>query len=278
MEYLNVIYLIFAIISSIATAIYAFITFRTLREIKLQRESMYKPELIICNDMFYLLNENENSIFPGIYSFKEKPIEESFSENTNSNFKYALFNIGLGTAKNINISYNYSIEKSISIINELIAKLNLDKEIIIEHNINVEVKDRIKTKTSYNGIMITNPYSLYHSEICYPNISLANEIEHNHILPVSYFKDPYEFNFPRVYCELFSIYIFLINKLVELGLNLDKSPNLLEFPEINIKISYYDISNLLIEKLYKCNFEIISLTNTSRYLQYTFKEINLLNK
>ena len=45
---------IFGIVSAIATAIAAFLTFRTLKEVKTQRESMYMPDIIIEEKQFFI--------------------------------------------------------------------------------------------------------------------------------------------------------------------------------------------------------------------------------
>ena len=64
---------IFTIISAIAAVIYAIITFKTLKEIKAQRETTYRPDIIIDEGLFYIYSyKTDKGEFPVEYTYDKK--------------------------------------------------------------------------------------------------------------------------------------------------------------------------------------------------------------
>jgi hypothetical protein len=107
------------IIAGISTLIYTIVTFRTLFEIKSQRESMYYPEILIANqEFFFYFDRTVDEETPEFdnYDF----VSEKYIEKDNIEKKIfpeiKMYNIGLGAAKNIKLKLYYNPVDLISII------------------------------------------------------------------------------------------------------------------------------------------------------------------
>ncbi|SUX44721.1 hypothetical protein [Chryseobacterium indoltheticum] len=94
--------LVITIISCLATIAAAIIYYYTLREIKKQRQSSYRPELFIETTSFFIkVKKVNNKIQDLIWSNLEQK-EDSISNDT---FNLQCHNLGLGAAKNIKIKF-----------------------------------------------------------------------------------------------------------------------------------------------------------------------------
>lgn len=109
----------FTIISSLGAFISAIIAAITIREVKLQRQSSYMPELILETYTAYWywdksLNEHNNS-----FEFRTSAYNERKSDTPNPKgmeLVYSFENIGLGAAKYINVDWEFNIKEMMEVL------------------------------------------------------------------------------------------------------------------------------------------------------------------
>lgn len=231
----------FQILSSIATTIAVYYTYLTLKEVKVQRESMYMPDLIIEEKKFYLYGyQNEKGIVLNEFSYENKELNYRSDKSLFYNFSIDLNNIGLGTAKNIDVKFKFNISDAILIINKMNNKVDVSKKINIK-----------KTKYSIGfsgGIESTQKKSMH-------IIKNQFETKINHILPISISGTSVKINLPQVIQELYSISVtlfWLINK---------EEQELYKFPSIFLYFQYYDIGNKKHTKKHELNLKFYGGTN-----------------
>lgn len=110
-QYLQIITTFFAIISALATVIYTFITIKTLKEIKLQRETTYLPNLVL-GDSFFTMYISEN------LNLNDIEFEEINSKKRLKDCKLKIYNIGFASAKDVKVSFEINNESFFQIIKE----------------------------------------------------------------------------------------------------------------------------------------------------------------
>jgi hypothetical protein len=106
---------------TIITIILAAISLFTLLEMKAQRLTTYKPELILASDKFFT-RESGEEISYGIV------IKDSMNENSYLTLKeiyLKLFNIG-ASAKNVEISYSYNLNTIVPLISNFIHVYSME--------------------------------------------------------------------------------------------------------------------------------------------------------
>jgi len=224
------------IISSYSTLIVALIAIFTLIEIYRQRKYSFKPELIISSQPFYIIKYTKSKI-PLIWKNNIKRTEgghlpESDSARKNELYELLFYNIGLGTAKNIKVTFSTNLKETIDHIKKL------DKDNIL----NIESEDLSKvtlkhTKSEYFG----------HEGKSIFFIENANKREIDYILPSQIEKKSTNIIIPAYYTYFYSIMIYLWNKH---GFDIDET---LILPTLDVTMEYKDIGN----KKYKRKAEII---------------------
>lgn len=230
---MTVIVSIFTIVSALATVIYTIITFRTLKEIKAQREATYRPDIIIDEGLFYIYSfKDENGEFPSEYTYGKKQ-QDYYSENLRMNsFGMNLFNIGLAAAKEVKIKYSFDLDKIFTTIIEQNKALPNDKIINI-----------IKNDNTLEFIPSDNCVGSKCNSIHFINSQLNREF--NHILPTNITNNPIKLNLPTYILEMHSILIY------NFWLNETEIKKFPEIPVITLNISYLDIGNKSHSKEYE---------------------------
>jgi hypothetical protein len=214
---------IFTIISALAAVTYTIVAFRTLLEIKAQRETTYRPDIIVDEGLFYIYSyKSDKGEFPVEYTYEKKNQLYHCENFTISSFSINLFNIGLAAAKEIQIEYSFDLDKISSIINEQNKTLPADKIINIKKG-----NAFLEFKAAENAVV----RSSYHAI----DSQLKREI--NHILPVNISSNPIKIALPTYILEIHSILIY------SFWMNDTKDNEFPELPIINLKISYFDIGN-----------------------------------
>lgn len=188
------------IVNLIISILTSGVLFWTLLEIKKQRESMYKPDLCVPSQIFYASKNSNDFIW-------KRGLKE---------FKLKISNIGLGTAKNIRIVWEYKLNEMIEIIKKI------DKE------------SQFKIKKGDNFLEIETENM--HKSINLQCLSFNDWYLKN--------NDSIEISFSSVYADLFSIFNYLLIK--EQKIIFSQYHNKFPFPRI--KISYEDIGNRKITK------------------------------
>lgn len=181
-------------VTSIITAIIMIITL-----IITQRENKraYKPDLIICKQRYRM-------------KFKER-IQfdwDDGSDNWNSITPFInMFNIGLGTAKQVKIKWSFDITSFLNIVKEKDKKsefmFSFDKEFVND-----------KTEKE-NRFIIQRKYSHNHEKGLYGTTTGINGKEDSlitYILPMNVDKSSHKIFLPESYTKLYGILLYLVLK------------------------------------------------------------------
>lgn len=121
---------IFTVLASVATSICAYVAFKTLNEVKKQRESTYLPDIVIGEENLYVYFRDRNGVFePAEYSYENKGYYFHDLKKCEANFyliKLKFYNIGLATAKEVKLEFFFdkddiqrSIDKSSNVNRDL---------------------------------------------------------------------------------------------------------------------------------------------------------------
>ena len=226
------------IINSISTLIVALIAIFTLIEVYKQRKSSYKPELIIEHQNFKLIKYTEFEI-PVIWMNRIEQFDIVSKNEANpmfsdEGFKIPVHNIGLGTAKNIQITFSTDLKKTINKINKLDVNKNIKIE--FENSSFISFEPKKENYFLYKGITF--------------NFQNEFKISIDYILPSQIEKEATNINVPMHYLYLCSILIYLWNK------SETKDKGFIELPILNMLIEYRDIGNKRYKRKLSISFEI----------------------
>ncbi len=215
-------------VTAFATIRYVWISSKTLREIKLQRETTYLPEIIINSTPFYLKCENEYG-FPVQYNLSSDKTLSSINENfTILTIPIRVYNIGFGSAKKVHFKFDFDVKKAISILQN--KKIHLKGG--LEHD--------FKFDYDSNSIMVSG----INGQSYFP-ISLDNQFN-SYLLPVNIDRSGADFDLPLHISSMYAIYSFIWR--VNHQLMKDCS-----FPPITIHVNYSDINNKDFNKIFEVN-------------------------
>lgn len=180
----------FAILSALSTAIYTFITIKTLLEIKKQRETTYMPQVILGESFYTMINDTEN--------LKEIVFENTKTKIRQKKCSLHIYNIGLASAKNLKFQFKVDTNHYLNLIKE-------------------NLKD-FSTNEKVDGFLFIES----NSRQCGHNVPLQLYKEKDFLLPVNIQKSPFKVDIPLYLTELLSIIIFDIDNNYDL---IEKLPN-----------------------------------------------------
>ena len=226
----------------LATLAYTLITYRTLGEMRKQRESMYMPDIVIREKKFYLVN-NVNGSYEPVGFLSKYP--KNWGNEMLYNFEFhlsengqvltlELSNIGLATAKKVIVDFDFYLK-------ELIAKLNY---IISE-------EDEYILKKENNETILCKG-----DKIIFEEVSLKSYKSIDYILPVNFSDTPT------------SIFIRGILPYLLFEILKRKPDTSLDISRVNI--SYFDINNKRHDKFYNLSIKCLSVD----YQDTTYKWIS----
>ncbi len=218
--------------SAIGTIAGAFLTFgaviltyRTIREMKRQREQSLMPNLILRNGKSYKVHRTAiHPFYMNWTEYKIDAIEEGHAIRPNE-FFLDLVNIGIGTAIDIEIQFilkKKEIEKFLSDKGFVFERIDFDSDVIGFHG--------------------TAP----HLEHPFGSNTPRNEREFR-IEYISNDKNGVNLKLPLIYLYTFTTYTALYT-----GERLRFLDHFKNFPTLLLKIKYHDIAN----KEYECEYEI----------------------
>jgi hypothetical protein len=210
----------------IATFATAVATFFTVREIKKQRQQSNMPNIVLLpNKRFYLYRATSLKNYQYLY-WHETHLQEANQVETvrHMQFDIDIFNIGIGSAKNVKFKYFINTKEHVKFLNELgivnVEKLDLES-------------DALSFSAKYGNDML--------------GISVGKiDIDFTQtFIPKSDVKAS-KLKLPMIYLSLFNAFILSILSKQDRFDYYDK------FPSLNLSMSYQDIAN----KKYKKNFKI----------------------
>lgn len=191
-------------ISLIVSLFVSLILLWTLLEMKNQRRSMYMPDLYVQNQSFKIETK------------KNRDFSWKYNNRSSSNFSLTISNIGLGTAKNIEIKWFYELSKLLNIIKKL------DKNKLFEIR---EEGDFIRIEENKSNRLINLKCRSYNEIFLRTNEKMYIDV-------------------PLAFKELFSMIIYLaVNSDLKISCEYIK-----KIPNPVIKISYEDIGKNKITK------------------------------
>lgn len=243
-----------ALVSSIAVLLTSIIILFTLFEMKKQRRSLYRPDLILTSNLFYVYAKDlYHEFHPFIWSC-EKYDGEIEKHKTSTNYFINFYNIGLGSAKFLKINWEFNYKKLFSEINKL------------------KQKDDFEIKLNKEFLL----YSLGDKYSVRIQLDADNYYEINHSLPSHITKEQNSLRLPTSYFDLISIYIFYLIK--NFKNDFDKIFNFIkECPSLKLKISYYDIENNNHTQTFKVvpKFSMLKFKRSKKYTEIAFGFFNI---
>jgi hypothetical protein len=222
--------------SSLAALLTAIIVFFTLIEMQRQRESSYKPDLVF-KPIDYSFSANFTC--PLEYRISSE-IDNDEGNKAQYNPSAKIYNIGLGPAKNLCLTFDFDYQKAIRLVKELTENVdgNFGLTISLEDMfLKIVIKDGGCT-----WVEITNDLRL----------------DEDYLLPVSTVKEPTVLSAPHSYVLLLGFYsIFHAYKNYEEEI----PPDLRAFPELKMTAKFNDIG----KKTYRKNYGIDSSYRSISY-------------
>lgn len=246
--------------ASLAACFAAMATFRTANEMKKQREMMSRPEIIPFSSINfktgYMKNSVEKRSMENIIINIEWLELPSYSEGEPYKMKRAkkidipIVNIGSGAAKNVEIGWEFEIERVIEEANQLASDVYNTEYRYFELDDNW-LKMNIKKE---NTPFFIEKYVKKHGK--------TKKI--NYILPVSIDPMPITMKIPSVYCKLVNAILFFSFK---------KDPKIEpELPKITLSIKYTDIGGGKHEAKYVYSTSISGFPGITGYDEDWFAE------
>lgn len=233
---------LFAILASIATTVCAYVAFKTLYEVKKQRESTYLPDIVIGEENLFVYFRNKNGILePAEYSYENKGAYFHHLETCDENFyliKLKFYNIGLATAKQLKIEFFFD-EKGI--------EESLEKSF--------DSKSRLKVKILEDGFeFFKDEKKLYHG--CYEVHEKSNYT--GYLMPVTVSGTPFVCEVPNL-ASSFLLHMIDPTDIYELQdkeLKIHPLKPLYVLDGLKVRISYADINDKIHVKCY--NLSLVS--------------------
>ena len=232
------------IIGHVATWTTVYIVFLTLKEMSIQRKASYKPELIVTKKhVFGYYTQFGELMLPTKWSENKLEQKELLSEDIDIDYNLTIFNIGMGTAIDIELKWDFNISGTIKFIKDYCYKYSLPVIVDIDENnfLNFKIK---KFRCSIN---------------------LKNDLKYtyDYLLPTSVSSKGLEIPIPYSIRILISMWVYLINLELEKEKNFLKKENLLsdEWPLPSLSLNYRDIGKVEHKKRIVSKISVFSIAS-----------------
>ncbi|MDG4812627.1 hypothetical protein P8629_06360 [Hydrogenovibrio sp. 3SP14C1] len=206
-------------------------------------KASYKPELILIGSSFIL--ENKDKFLKSDYLKEPKTDNEQAAQKI---IYILLQNIGLGSAKEVQIKWSYSIKKMVLMANQLVQDSSFKYKIELKDGCLILESENQTTSTS----IIWNGHQIKILDF---------------VVPSSIDKTPEKIFLPSSYTSLISVLLTLIINSHKPQEN--KLADIRNIPYITIDISYLDIGNTKHKRRFsiKPNFTTISSEEVKGYFE-----------
>lgn len=203
-----------ALFASIGACLSALATFLTVRQIAMQREASYRPELSFSRILFEAgPNPLRGGALPEKWVNKKSGSEPAMLLE---DLSVPLRNVGLGTAKEVAISWSFPIDETIERVNQ-----SAQRTLTPAYFSNDEWGVSIKSESLGNGT------SMWRNQ---------KKVSVDYVLPASIEKEPVDVKLPHAYVQLCSAELYFSQK--------DKDVNgSYNLPPLTANIEYIDIGN-----------------------------------
>lgn len=217
--------------ASIGACLSAIAAFLAVRQVSKQRESSYKPELVLSRTVFECSsNPLSKGEIPDTWVPRKDNEEES---NFLRSFSMPLRNVGLGAAKGIKVTWSFPIESVVATVNEITQKSLIPAYFEYEHEILSLKSEELGGSTSMWG-----------------NQKKSNI---DFVLPSPMDSSPIELVLPNAYIQIISA---LIHFSAKSG-NFESFPDI---PPLNLDIEFNDIGGGEHRSKFSISTELISVS------------------
>lgn len=232
------------LLASIGTFISAIIAVYTLLEVKRQRLSTYKPELLLKSFLVYInksplcLTQEELLLFK-TENFNEYKDEKTQKKDFDVSSLYKIENLGFGLAKNIKVTWTFEIEKALRILER---EFNED----FYFSQYKPLKYYFLHKKSDENFQIT---FLNESKIIQTT---------DYITPINIKEHTHYHSIPKNITVIHFLYFIFRNKLTNKINDNKYNFDFNNFPKVKLKVEYYDLNNKKYINNYKFRTSIIT--------------------
>ena len=219
-----------AIITGIGTLLAGIGALYSINELQRQRRAIYQPNVIIRSPTKYWVYWENQKQYPFSFQFTQKWDGISPAKNLRRDIFIDLYNIGLGAANSIQVTWSFDAK-------------NFSEIIRSTHDYPVNITNNVVTLGTLTGGDFTKSPPLL--------FSLDEEQKLiNYILPIHVDPKPWIISIPRSYGYFLAIYsAYVANTRTK------KDAIIHEIPVLNVKISYEDIGNERYEKIIPLYFQ-----------------------
>lgn len=217
------------LLSNIGAFISAIIAIYTLREVKKQRLSTYKPELLLKSFLVYIhksplcLDEEELLLFKS-ENFNEYKDEKTQKKEYQIFPLYKIENLGFGLAKNITVTWSFDMKKALEILER---EFNEDFYFSQFKPLNYFFLN----KKSNEG---------FHMSFTNENKTLQTT---DYIAPINVKEHTHYHAIPKDIVVMHFMYFIFRNKLLD-KININKNYSKFEnFPKVKMTVKYSDLNN-----------------------------------
>lgn len=224
------------LLASIGAFISGIIAIYTLVEVKKQRLSTYKPELLL-KSFLVSIHKSPLCLDPGeILLFKTQNFNEYLVNDNKQEFstypKYKIENLGFGIAKNIKIIWDFNMQKALEIL-----KTEMSEDYYF---------DQYKPLQYYFLSKKSDPQF----QFSFINNNKTTQTT-DYIAPINVKEHTHYHSIPTDITTIHFLYFIFKNNLTnEINEN-NYSMELNDLPQIEMKVQYYDLNNKKYTRKYK---------------------------
>lgn len=222
---------VISLAASIGACLSAIAAFLAVRQVSQQRESSYKPELVLSKTIFECSpNPQSKKQIPSAWTPKAKAEEEL---SLHRSFSMPLRNVGLGAAKSIKVTWSFPIEDVVATVNEIAQK------------------SLVPAYFKYENEMLS-----LKSEVMGGSVSAWRNQKNQNIdfvLPAPVDTAPIELVLPHAYIQL-------VSALIHFSARSESFEHLEDIPSLNLDLEFVDIGGGHHKSEFSISTGIISVT------------------
>ncbi|MCG8668668.1 MAG: hypothetical protein MI867_04580, partial [Pseudomonadales bacterium] len=223
---------VISLAASIGACLSALAAFLAVKEVAKQRESSYKPELVLVKTLFKgISNPLHKGAMPDFWT-TDRESDESI--DCVKSFSIPLRNVGLGAAKDVKATWSFPMEDTVALVNDLAQKAHIPAYF--------ELK---------NGFLSLNSEELGELTSVWRNQQLDSL---DFVLPAQIDNSPIELTYPHAYIQI-------ISALIYFSVKSGKLESFPDIPKLNLKLEYSDIGGLAHSAQYLLHTNIVSIVN-----------------
>lgn len=238
------------LLASIGTFISAIIALYTLIEVKKQRLSTYKPEILIKSFLVYinkspLFLESDELLLFKTDNFNEYKNDKTQKKEFEISCLYKIENLGFGLAKNIKVTWFFDMEKALK---------------IFEKEFNEDFYFSQHKPLKYYFLHKKNDENF---QISFINENKITQVT-DYITPINIKEHTHYHTIPEGIVTIHFLYYIFKNNLIEKSSKTIYNAEFENFPQVKMKIEYYDLNNKKYTNNYKFKTSIVSTQHENK--------------